>query len=121
MGAPPPGAHAGQAGPSPPRRCRASRVPPRLGAAAEARDELATALHILVPIRSWLHDPGWRQFVRLLVIAYGLLPLVFIALFASSRNLTTPGWAYSLYIAPLWGIVFWLLIRPGPLGRREIC
>ena len=83
-------------------------------------DELATALHILVPIRSWLHDPGWRQFVRLLVIPYGLLPLVFIALFASSNDLATPGWAYSLYIAPLWAIVFWLLIRPGPLGRREI-
>jgi RsiW-degrading membrane proteinase PrsW (M82 family) len=83
-------------------------------------DELATALHILVPIRSWLHDPGWRQFIRLLVIPYGLLPLVFIALFASSNNLSTPGWAYSLYIAPLWAIVFWLLIRPGPVGRREI-
>jgi RsiW-degrading membrane proteinase PrsW (M82 family) len=83
-------------------------------------DELATALHILVPIRSWLHDPGWRQFVRLLVIPYGLLPLVFIALFASSNDLSTPGWAYSLYIAPLWAIVFWLLIRPGPVERREI-
>ncbi|MGH3420565.1 MAG: PrsW family glutamic-type intramembrane protease, partial [Streptosporangiaceae bacterium] len=83
-------------------------------------DEIATALHILVPIRSWLHDPGWRQFVRLLVIPYGLLPLVFIALFASSNDLSTPGWAYSLYIAPLWAIVFWLLIRPGPVGRREI-
>jgi RsiW-degrading membrane proteinase PrsW (M82 family) len=86
---------------------------------AEA-DEIATALHILVPVRSWLHDPGWRQFVRLLVIPYGLLPLVFIALFASSNNLATPGWAYSLYIAPLWAIIFWLLIRPGQVTRREV-
>jgi len=83
-------------------------------------DEIATALHILVPIRSWLHDPGWRQFLRLLVIPYGLLPLIFIALFASSSNLSTPGWAYSLYIAPLWAIVFWLLIRPGQVERREV-
>jgi RsiW-degrading membrane proteinase PrsW (M82 family) len=82
-------------------------------------DEIATALHILIPIRSWLHDPGWRQFLRLLVIPYGLLPLIFIALFASSDSLATPGWAYSLYIAPLWAIVFWLLIRPGPVGRME--
>ncbi|HEY1640879.1 MAG TPA: PrsW family glutamic-type intramembrane protease [Streptosporangiaceae bacterium] len=82
-------------------------------------DEIATALHILIPIRSWLHDPGWRQFLRLLVIPYGLLPLIFIALFASSDSLATPGWAYSLYIAPLWAIVFWLLIRPGPVGRLE--
>jgi RsiW-degrading membrane proteinase PrsW (M82 family) len=83
-------------------------------------DEIAIALHILVPIRSWLHDPGWRQFTRLLVIPYGLLPLIFIALFASSSNLSTPGWAYSLYIAPLWAIVFWLLIRPGQVTRQEV-
>ncbi len=88
-------------------------------ATAPPVDEIATALHILIPIRSWLHDPGWRQFLRLLVIPYGLLPLIFIALFASSDSLATPGWAYSLYIAPLWAIVFWLLIRPGPVGRME--
>jgi RsiW-degrading membrane proteinase PrsW (M82 family) len=87
---------------------------------AQPVDEIATALHILVPIRSWLHDPGWRQFTRLLVIPYGLLPLIFIALFASSSNLSAPGWAYSLYIAPLWAIVFWLLIRPGQVTRQEV-
>jgi len=74
-----------------------------------------------VPIKSWLTDPGWRQGLRLLVIPYALLPLVFIAVFASSGNLTTPGWAYSLYVAPLWAIVFWLLIRPpGSFGKQEV-
>jgi RsiW-degrading membrane proteinase PrsW (M82 family) len=99
-----------------------SPVPPRLGgAAAEAADELASAVQILVPVRGWLTDPGWRQGLRLLVIPYALLPLVFLALFASSANLTTPGWAYSLYIAPLWGVAFWLLIRPpGPQGKQEV-
>jgi RsiW-degrading membrane proteinase PrsW (M82 family) len=98
----------------------AQGIPPRPRVpAGESVDEIATALHILIPIRSWLHDPGWRQFLRLLVIPYGLLPLIFIALFAGSDSLATPGWAYSLYIAPLWAIVFWLLIRPGPVGRRE--
>jgi RsiW-degrading membrane proteinase PrsW (M82 family) len=86
-----------------------------------SRDELASAFQILVPIKSWLKDPGWGQGVRLLVIPYALLPLVFLALFTSSGNLTTPGWAYSLYVAPLWGIAFWLLIRPpGSFGRQEI-
>jgi len=89
--------------------------------AASSRDELASAFQILVPIKSWLKDPSWRQGLRLLVIPYALLPLVFIALFASSGNLTTPGWAYSLYVAPLWAIVFWLLIRPpGPFGKQEV-
>jgi RsiW-degrading membrane proteinase PrsW (M82 family) len=97
------------------------QLPPRVRAVpAPQVDEIATALHILVPLRSWLHDPDWKQFTRLLVIPYGLLPLIFIALFASSNSLSTPGWAYSLYIAPLWGIVFWLLIKPGQIGKREI-
>jgi len=109
------------AGPSHTAAMPRSPVPPRIGSAAEARDELASAFQILVPVRSWLTDPGWRQGLRLLVIAYALLPLVFIALFASSGNLTTPGWAYSLYVAPLWGVAFWLLIRPPePYGKQEL-
>ena len=88
--------------------------------AAPPRDELMAAFQILVPVKSWLKDPGWRQGLRLLVITYALLPPVFIALFASSGNLTTPGWAYSLYIAPLWAIGFWLLIRPGPIRALEV-
>jgi RsiW-degrading membrane proteinase PrsW (M82 family) len=120
-GAPPQGQAAGQAAPFHTAAMQRSPVPPRLGAAAEARDELASAVQILVPVRSWLNDPGWRQGLRLLVIPYALLPLVFLALFASSGNLTTPGWAYSLYIAPLWGVAFWLLIRPPePYGKREL-
>jgi RsiW-degrading membrane proteinase PrsW (M82 family) len=110
-----------QAGPFYTAAMPRSPVPPRIGSAAEARDELASAFQILVPVRSWLTDPGWRQGLRLLVIAYALLPLVFIALFASSGNLTTPGWAYSLYVAPLWGVAFWLLIRPPePYGKQEL-
>ncbi|MBO0816293.1 MAG: PrsW family intramembrane metalloprotease [Actinobacteria bacterium] len=93
-------------------------MPPPADGAGETR---ASAFQILVPVRSWLTDPGWRQGLRLLVIAYSLLPLVFLALFASSGNLTTPGWAYSLYVAPLWGVAFWLLIRPPePHGKREL-
>src|SRR5689334_1955468 len=81
---------------------------------------LASELHILVPVRSWLHNPGWKQGWRLLVIAYGLLPSVFFVLFLHSTNLTTPGWAYSLYVAPLWAIVFYFLIRPGEITRQVI-
>ncbi len=121
VAAPPPGHPPGQAGPSSTAAMPRIPVPSRLGTAAEARDELASAVQILVPVRSWLTDPGWRQGLRLLVIAYALLPLVFLALFATSGNLTTPGWAYSLYIAPLWGVAFWLLIRPPePHGKREL-
>jgi RsiW-degrading membrane proteinase PrsW (M82 family) len=74
----------------------------------------------IIPITSWLRDKGWRQGFRLLVIPYALLPIVFLGLFSTSGNLTTPGWAYSLYIAPLWLLAFWFLIRPGHVGRVEV-
>ncbi len=74
-------------------------------------------MHILVPVRSWLKDPGWKQGSRLLVIAYGLLPSLFVVLFSATRDLSAPGWAYSLAIAPLWAVAFWLLIRPGHITK----
>ncbi|HEY3881225.1 MAG TPA: PrsW family glutamic-type intramembrane protease [Trebonia sp.] len=83
-------------------------------------DEMATALRILFPINSWLHNSGWRQGLRLLVIGYALLPLIFLAVLSSSNDLSAPGWAYSVYIAPLWIMGFWLLIRPGHLVRPEL-
>ena len=89
-------------------------------AALNVEGEVAEAIHILFPVRSWLHLSPWRQGLRLLVIVYALLPLVFLALFANAQSLTTPGWAYSLYIAPLWAIGFWLLIRPGHIRPLEI-
>src|SRR6202034_11736 len=61
----------------------------------------------------------WRRGLRLLVIAYALLPLIFLALLSGSSDLSSPGWAYSLYVAPLWGMGFWMLIRPGRVGKQE--
>ncbi len=74
----------------------------------------------LVPVKSWLHDRGWRQGIRLIIIPYALLPLIFLQLFENSDSLTTPGWAYSLYVAPLWLMAFWYLIRPPKIGKLEI-
>jgi RsiW-degrading membrane proteinase PrsW (M82 family) len=83
-------------------------------------DELVTAFEILIPIKTWLKDAGWHQGLRLLVIAYALLPLLFLALLSSSSSLSVPGFAYSLYVAPLWAIAFWLLVRPGRIAALEI-
>jgi RsiW-degrading membrane proteinase PrsW (M82 family) len=71
-------------------------------------------------VHSWLTDRGWRQWTRIILIPYALLPLVYLNLFTGSGDPTTPGWAYALYIAPLWAAGFWLLIRPGVLGKREL-
>lgn len=86
----------------------------------QAPEDIGAALQILIPIRSWMHNPGWHQGLRLLVITYALLPLVFIALFLSSTSLSTPGWAYALYVAPMWALGFWWLIRPGPIRKLEM-
>jgi hypothetical protein len=52
-------------------------LPPGLAVAAPAgalrptvSEDLASAFHILVPIRSWIRNPSWRQGLRLLVIPY---------------------------------------------------
>ena len=74
---------------------------------------------ILIPIKSWLHDRGWRQGLRLLIIPYALLPLIFLQVFANSTSLSTPGWAYSLYVAPIWLLAFWYFIRPPKIEKIE--
>ncbi|HEX4834465.1 MAG TPA: PrsW family glutamic-type intramembrane protease [Trebonia sp.] len=82
------------------------------GQPAPGNDDMASMLRILFPIQSWRHNSGWRQGLRLGVIIYALLPLIFLTVLSSSSSLSTPGWAYSLYVAPLWLGGFWLLIRP---------
>jgi RsiW-degrading membrane proteinase PrsW (M82 family) len=86
----------------------------------DAMHEFASALHILVPLRSWLKNRGWQTGWRILLIPYALLPLSFITLYSNTTNATTPGWAYSLYVAPLWAIAFYMLIRPGRIGKKEV-
>ena len=74
------------AGPArPPRRSR------RRARAVHPTDELAEAIHILFPLRSWLHTSGLLRGLRLLVIVYALLPLVFLAAFASAAEPDHPG------------------------------
>src|SRR5262249_53350863 len=39
--------------------------------------DMGSFFEILIPVKSWLHDRGWRQGIRLLIIPYALLPLIF--------------------------------------------
>jgi RsiW-degrading membrane proteinase PrsW (M82 family) len=111
-GPPPAGYSPPAGGYGPPPGARQARV--------GVGDELVMAFEILVPVKTWLRAAGWHQGLRLLVIAYALLPLVFLALLSSSTSLAVPGFAYSLYVAPLWAIAFWLLLRPGRIEAVEI-
>jgi len=82
--------------------------------------DMGSFFETLIPVKSWLHDRGWRQGLRLLIIPYALLPLIFLQIFSTSTSLSSPGWAYSLYIAPLWLLTFWYLIRPPQIGKLEV-
>ena len=119
---PPPGGPgpAGGYGPPPGGWVAPGGAGPRAAQHEGVGEELVTAFEILIPIKTWLKDAGWHQGLRLLVIAYALLPLLFLALLSSSSSLSVPGFAYSLYVAPLWAIAFWLLLRPGRIAALEI-
>jgi RsiW-degrading membrane proteinase PrsW (M82 family) len=82
--------------------------------------QMVSALRILLPIRAWLRDPALRQWQRLLVAVYALTPLILLIVLQHNADLVTLGWVYCLYVAPLWAIVFWYLIRPGPLTRLHL-
>jgi RsiW-degrading membrane proteinase PrsW (M82 family) len=73
-----------------------------------------------MPIGAWLRDPAMRQWPRLLVTAYALTPLILLIVLQHTADLVTLGWVYCLYVAPLWALVFWFLIRPGPLTRLHL-
>jgi RsiW-degrading membrane proteinase PrsW (M82 family) len=119
---PPPGGYgpAGGYGPPPGGWVSPGGAGPRAAQHEGVGEELVMAFEILIPIKTWLKDAGWHQGLRLLVIAYALLPLLFLALLSSSSSLSVPGFAYSLYVAPLWAIAFWLLLRPGRIAALEI-
>ncbi|MGP7995909.1 MAG: PrsW family glutamic-type intramembrane protease [Streptosporangiaceae bacterium] len=131
---PPATPHAPPAPPAPPTPAAAHAPPtPPVPAAAGPRGhaaprkpsdplggQLIGALRILVPIGTWLRDPAMRQWLRLLVAAYALTPLVLLIVLQHNGDLVTLGWVYCLYVAPLWALVFWFLIRPGPLTRLHM-
>ena len=48
------------------------------------------------------------------------MPLILLIVLQHTASLVTLGWVYCLYVAPLWAIVFWYLIRPGPLTRGHL-
>jgi RsiW-degrading membrane proteinase PrsW (M82 family) len=123
-GAPRPGAPAGQPfwGPQPPMPGGGAPAPgthptPGTGAGTNA---LGSIMHTLIPVKTWLTDPALRQWPRLLIAAYALAPVILLILLQNTTDLKTLGWVYCLYIAPLWALVFWWLIRPGPVGRLHL-
>ncbi len=84
------------------------------------QQNVVSALKILIPISTWARDPALRSWYRLLVAAYAMAPLIMLATLQHTSSLRTLGWVYCLYVAPLWALVFWYLIRPpGRFGKVE--
>jgi protease PrsW len=78
------------------------------------------AVQMLIPVRAWLTDPSLRQWPKLLIAAYALAPVIALILLQNTTDLKTLGWVYCLYVAPLWALVFWWLIKPGPIRLLHV-
>jgi RsiW-degrading membrane proteinase PrsW (M82 family) len=94
-------------------------VPPPLGGPGSGT-HTPGFLHTLIPVKTWLTDLTLRQWPKLVVALYALAPVVLLIPLQNTSDLKTVGWLYSLYVAPLWAMVFWWLIRPGPLHWRHL-
>ncbi|HUZ37707.1 MAG TPA: PrsW family glutamic-type intramembrane protease [Streptosporangiaceae bacterium] len=105
-----------------PQPVPAAAVPPAMaGQQAQAQGgRVFGPLGMLIPLTDWLRDPAMRQWQRLLVVVYALVPLILLIVLQHTADLVTLGWVYCLYVAPLWAIVFWYLIRPGPVTRLHL-
>jgi RsiW-degrading membrane proteinase PrsW (M82 family) len=103
------------------RSLRSANVDSESGpsAASSTGFKLLPALSIVLPFRTWFRGAQWRDLFHLAVVVYFLLPSVFLVLYANATTFDTPGWAYALYLAPVWALVFWHLIEPGRLHKRE--
>ncbi len=79
-------------------------------------------LNIFFPIKSWLKNKKLFELPRILVAVYGLAPIAFLAIFisgsTSGASLGQFSWAFSLFFAPLWAIVFWYIIKPGNITTK---
>jgi RsiW-degrading membrane proteinase PrsW (M82 family) len=121
-GAPGTGAAPGQ--PDRPAQTPPAPYPPGGAVPPSGRPESGIAkhgfFHTLIPVRTWLTDPTLRQWPKLVVAFYALAPAALLIPLKTTSDLKTVGWVYSLYIAPLWAMVFWWLIRPGPLHWRHL-
>lgn len=104
----------------PPPTPGGSLAPPAAAPGNVSAIHVTGILSTLIPVRTWLTDPTLRQWPRLLIAVYALLPLIFLILLQNTTDLKTIGWVYCLYVAPLWALVFWWLIRPGPIHRLHL-
>lgn len=104
----------------PPPTPGGSPAPPAAAPGNVSALHVTGVLSTLIPVRTWLKDPALRQWPRLLIAVYALLPLILLILLQNTTDLKTIGWVYCLYVAPLWALVFWWLIRPGPIHRLHL-
>lgn len=72
----------------------------------------------LLPVKAWYRSDFWRQGVGRWFLLLALAPWVILHLYQGSPSVNDAAWAFSGYFAVLWAMVFFALIRPGPLDRH---
>jgi RsiW-degrading membrane proteinase PrsW (M82 family) len=84
------------------------------------QEEAGAALKILLPIKEWVRAPQLRQWYIALIALYILSPVFLLVVLKDHPDVKTFSWAYSLYVAPIWVMVCWFLIRPGRITKTVI-
>jgi protease PrsW len=72
----------------------------------------ALPLSTLFPVATWLRDKPWDlAWVRWFAF-FAFYPLVMLRLFQQRISLTNAAWAFGLYFAAIWALIFYFCMRP---------
>jgi RsiW-degrading membrane proteinase PrsW (M82 family) len=105
--------------PPPPQGVYPGQYQPAIFQASDEKLNVKQILDIFFPFKDWLKEKKLWGLTRILVAIYALAPIAFLAVFLANSGATINqfGWAFALYFAPLWIIIFWYLIGPGKLDK----
>jgi RsiW-degrading membrane proteinase PrsW (M82 family) len=69
----------------------------------------------ILPINAWIQDKPWDlRWVRWFAF-FAFYPLILMRYFEDGISLTGAAWAFGLYFAAIWGLIFYFCLRPGPI------
>jgi RsiW-degrading membrane proteinase PrsW (M82 family) len=77
--------------------------------------DAAPSPRALLPLKAWWEGREWQRGTPLLFLAFGLAPWVILHAIGVNDSVTKAAWSFSDYFAVLWGVVMYMLIKPGRL------
>lgn len=83
------------------------------GTVAGLLDEVkALPFATLFPVKAWLKDKPWDLVWVRWFMFFAFYPLVMLRLFEQGISLTGAAWAFGIYFAAIWALIFHFCMRP---------